>query len=330
MDNLKSVMQNRVSRRKFISGVGAGMGAAAAVSFAAGCGNDHHYTAPVTPPASNYSDTDILNFALNLEYVETEYFLRGTTGTGLTAASDIGANPGKVTGGAQVDFTAAPPTVTGPAIPSAVIQAYMNELAAVELSHLRILRQTLGKAAVDRPAIDFTNGFATAATAAGIKLASGMPFSPFTDPYSFVLGAFLFGDVSVTALHGAAPLIKDKVVNLPLAGGLQGAEAYQAGELRTILAYLGDPFLTYADQISALRATASVVTGASGGAEVQIGTTTPSINITIVPADSNSIAFDRNFDQVLRIVYLSTKAGVVSSGGFFPAGLNGNIKASAS
>ncbi len=328
MDNLKSVMKNKVSRRKFIAGVSAGMGATAAVTFASGC-DQHHYTAPTTPTSTTYSDNDILNFALNLEYVESEYFLHGVTGQGLGAA-DIGAKPGAVTGGAKVDFTAALPTVSGTAVPASVIQAYAVELANIELTHLRTLRAALGSAAVDRPDIDFTNGFATAASAAGITLASEQPFNPFSDPYSFVLGGFIFGDVGVTALHGAGPLIKDKKVALPLAGGLQGVESYQAAELRTILAYLGDPFLSYANSIAALRANASGVTGTTGGADAPIGTISPSVSIQIVPTDSNSIAYDRNFDQVLHILYLDPNPGVVSKGGFFPTGLKGNITASAS
>ncbi len=41
----------------------------------------------------------------------------------------------------------------------------------------------------------------------------------------------------------------------------------------------------------------------------------------IVPADGNSIAFDRTTGQVLSIVYV----GGEKSGGFFPEGLNGML-----
>ena len=50
---------------------------------------------------------------------------------------------------------------------------------------------------------------------------------------------------------------------------------------------------------------------------------------TIVAADTtNAIAFERTTDQVLHIVY-AAGPGVVASGGFFPNGLNGTIKATA-
>lgn len=48
-------------------------------------------------------DEDIFRFALNLEYMEAEYYLRGTTGKGIDAA-DAGSKPGDVVGGKQVSF----------------------------------------------------------------------------------------------------------------------------------------------------------------------------------------------------------------------------------
>lgn len=270
--------------------------AAAGTVIATGCGGN---SSPTSSPPTNtgVTDTDILNFALNLEYLEAEFYLRAATGSGLSS-TDAGTSAGAVTGGSQVPFK------------TQAIQQYAMEIANDELAHVRFLRKALGSAAVSRPAIDLTNSFNAAASASGI----GSTFNPFGDEDSFLVGAFTFEDVGVTAYHGAASLLTSET-NLAAAAGILGTEAYHAGEIRTLIAQLGTPYVTYANQISALRATAG------GGAETQLSAS------TIVAADSNSISYDRTTNQVLHIVYLNATAGVVKSGGFFPNGLNGTISA---
>jgi hypothetical protein len=297
VNKLHELIEKRVSRRKFL----AGASTAAALTAVAGCGGSSHSgttTAPPPPPA--VTDADILNFALNLEYLEAEFYLRAVTGSGLSA-TDAGSSAGTVTGGAQVPFK------------TTALQQYAQEIANDELAHVRFLRTALASSAVSRPAIDLMNSFNAAASAAGI----GSSFNPFADEDSFLVGAFTFEDVGVTAYHGAAGLLTSKT-NLAAAAAIMATEAYHAGEIRTLIAQLGAPYITYANQISALRATAG------GGAETTLSSS------TVVAADSNSIAYDRTTDQVLHIVYLSPAAGIVKSGGFFPSGLNGAITASAS
>ncbi len=297
MNKLSRITED-LSRRKFLAGAGMAVTALAAV----GCSdnNNSSTTPPTTPTTPAVTDTDILNFALNLEYLEAEFYLRAATGSGLTS-TDAGSSAGAVTGGSMVAFKT--PT----------IQQYANEIANHELAHVRFLRKALGSSAVNRPAIDLTASFNAAASAAGI----GSSFNPFADENSFLLGAFIFEDVGVTAYHGAASLLTDKT-NLAAAAGILATEAYHAGTIRTLIAQLGDPYLTTANKISMLRATAG------GGAETTLD------GSHIVAADSNSISYDRTTDQVLRIVYLSAAAGVVSKGGFYPNGMNGTIIASKS
>ena len=298
MKTIRAIEQTRVSRRSFLSGLGATAGASAAALTLAGCGGGSNKS--TTSPTPSITDADVLNFALNLEYLEAEFYLRAATGSGLSS-TDAGSGAGTVTGGTQVAFK------------TPAIQQYAMEIANDELAHVRFLRAALGSAAVSRPAIDLTNSFNAAAMAAGI----GPSFNPFTDENSFLIGAFTFEDVGVTAYHGAAGLLTSKT-NLGAAAGIMATEAYHAGEIRTLIAGLGGAYVAYANQISALRA------AAGGGNETSVSGT------TIVASDSNSIAFDRTTDQVLHIVYLSAAAGVVKSGGFFPNGLNGKIAASAS
>jgi hypothetical protein len=303
------------SRRRFLAGLGLSAGAVTI----AGCGSDHKTTTPTpiptpTPTPSTPSNADILNFALNLEYLEAEFYLRATTGMGL-ASADIGSNPGATTGGAKVNFT------------DPAIQAYAMEIAADELAHVQFLRSALTKAGatpVDKPAIDLMNSFNAAAMAAGI----GSAFNPFDNETDFLLGAFIFEDVGVTAYNGAVKylLANKDTATLQAAAAIHATEAYHAAEIRTVLVYMDAAkpsagLLDIASKISALRGKASA---ASGGMAAEVAPTSK----TIVAADSNSLAFPRTTDQVLDIVYLNATGMAASKGGFFPNGLNGSITAS--
>jgi Ferritin-like domain len=299
LEQLHELIGRGVSRRKFLAGLGYGAGSAAALTLATSCGGNGMSTG-TEPAPTVLTDVDILNFALNLEYLEAEFYLRAATGSGLSDA-DAGPNAGAVTGGAEVPFK------------TPALEQYAMEIANDELAHVRFLRSALGTAAVSRPQIDLTNSFNTAAMAAGI----GPAFNPFADENSFLVGAFTFEDVGVTAYHGAAGLLSSKAY-LQAAAGIMATEAYHAAEIRTLIVELGGAYVTYANQISALRA------AAGGGNEVMVS------GNTIVAGDSNSIAFDRTTDQVLHIVYLNAMSGAIKSGGFYPAGLNGLITATAS
>jgi len=254
------------------------------------------------------NDVDILNFALNLEYLEAEFYLRATTGVGLADDEVSGTGTlGQVTGGTQVPFS------------DAVISQYATEIATDEHNHVLFLRDALGKKAVARPTIDLETSFTNAAIAAGV-ISSGQTFTPFDNDDDFLLGAFIFEDVGVTAYHGAAPFIS-KSAYLSAAAGILAVEAYHASEIRTLLFGMGqtDPTLiTIANKISALRAAAD----GSGGDGHDQGITNSDGTANIVPTDSNSIAFARTFDEVLNIVYLGSAS---TPGGFFPNGTNGPI-----
>lgn len=252
------------------------------------------------------SDADILNFALNLEYLEAEYYLRAVGNAGL-GSGDIGSSPGVVT--VKAGTTAVP-------FSSAAIGNYANEIAEDEQNHVRFLRSALGSAAVDRPAIDLLNSFNGAAAAAGI----GATFDPFADDLSFLLGAFIFEDVGVTAYKGAARLLNNKDY-LEAAAGILAVEAYHAGSIRTLLSSSAfSAGIPNAEKISNLR---DSVDGPSDLDQAPVDGSTGS---NLVPTDANGIAFSRNPSQVLSIVYLNAGLTAATSGGFYPDGLNGKIK----
>jgi hypothetical protein len=271
-----------------------GAGSAAALA-AVGCSKTFQPYTPPSNPTTTLTDADYLNFALNLEYLEASYYLIAATGSGLSAA-DTGMGAGTVTGGSQVPFT------------SMLQQEYAYEIAQDELNHVRFLHSALGSAAVPMPQIDLVNSFNGAASAAGI----GASFNPFASFDAFLVGAFVFEDVGVTAYHGAAGLLTNKTY-LGAAAGIMAVEAYHAAEVRTLVLESGSTYVGYANQISALRGKLG------GGNETALSAT------SIVACDpTNAIAYSRTPNQVAAIVYANND-GNVMSGGFFPSGLNGNI-----
>jgi len=332
-DNAKSAL----SRRNFL----AGAGAVGAASVIAGCGSNSA-SAPVSTPvtATAYTDTDILNFALNLEYLEATFYLFAATGKGL-AAADTGNSPAIITGGAKV-----------PGLSTAQ-QNILNEIAYDEQEHVRFLRAALGSIAVIMPNIDLTDGFAGAVAAAN-SISSSLPmipttFNPFGSFDQFAVGAFVFEDVGVTAYSGAAPLISAAGVAagyLTAAAGIMAVEAYHAGYVRTYLtaqsiaqgttAY---PYALLANRVSLLRASLgggneTPLVASLASATVPVTATSPTVSPSAIVAatTANSIAYARTTDQVLHIVYGtyaasggSTDMAGVSKGGFFPIGMTGNI-----
>jgi hypothetical protein len=254
---------------------------------------------PTTGRDPGPSDFDIFNFALNLESLETEYYLRGTTGNGMDAA-DAGTSPGSVTGGRLVPWK------------NDDLRKFMVEVAENELAHVRFYRRTLGDKAVPRPAIDLT-AFSAAAKAAGL----GDNFDPFASEMNFFLGGMLMEDVGVTAYHGAVPLISNKQF-LDAAAGILAVEAYHMGMARSVLYRMGDEAREAANKLSDARDKLDGPEDVDQGIEVDS-------KANIVPADPDAKAFSRTPQQVLRIVYLTDKPGV-SVGGLFPKGMNGALR----
>ena len=252
--------------------------------------------------AQTITDTDILNFALNLEYIEAEFYLRAISGQGLSASDITGTGTaGTVNGGTIVPFT------------TPLFAQYAANIARDEQQHVRFLRSTLGSAAVARPLIDLAGGFQGAAVAAGIATAA-TPFNPFADQVSFFLGAFIFEDVGVTAYAGAAALIQNKSY-LAAAASILAVEGYHGGLIRTVLGQVGFAAAYDAQAISTLRAVASK-------ANIDQGVVFPSNGfINIAPTDGNGLAFQRTTAQVINVV---TNGGQ-GKGGFLPNGFNGNI-----
>jgi hypothetical protein len=282
-EDTRFLVDKAVSRRSFP----ASAGAVAATAAVTGCSNNGT-TSPVTtspvstaPSSASYTDADVLNFALNLEYLEAQFYLYAATGTGL-ASTDTAAPAGYTgtytEGTVTLGSAAAVPGLT------TAQQQILNEIAFEEQTHVQFLRSALGPAAVPMPSIDlsFFGPLAVAATITTAPTGTGS-FNPFSSFDYFLIGAFIFEDVGVTAYSGAAPLISAAGVAsgyLTAAAGILAVEAYHAAYVRTSLtgraiaagsasAY---PYLGAANLVEKLRAMLTVGNSAAPSTDGSVET----------------------------------------------------------
>ncbi len=306
IETLERRAKRREERRDFFRTLGA-MAAFGSAGYAASSQSAMAQSAP--------SDGDILNFALNLEYLEANFYSYAVFGTPIDTKYTGGSgNAGTATGGRKVNFT------------DPVVAQYAKEIAQDEIAHVDFLRKNLGGAVVAQPAIDVgidPNGaFSSAARAAGL-IGGGASFDPYSSDENFLLGAFIFEDVGVTAYKGAAPLITSKTY-LEAAAGILAVEAYHAGLVRTSLYRKG---IATPSLIDATEAISKARDSLDGSSELDQGIANVGDSSNIVPLDANGLAYSRTTGQVLNIAYLTNMA--TARGGFFPNGVNGTINMSA-
>ncbi len=224
--------------------------------------------------------TDVLNFALNLEYLEANFYLYASTGAGLTSAQN----------GSGVTVQGAPPKLALDANTLAVCQA----LARDEVNHIADLRSAitmLGGTPIAQPLINLAANGAV------------------TTQVQFLAAARQFTALGGSAYVGSAQLLVSNPSVLTTAGQILGAEGQHAG----VLAYL--------------CVTQNVVSPAIDAQDVPPSST----NYFTVNA-TNALSPSRNTSQVLGVAYKAsgattiTPAMGVTMGGFFPNGVNGNVK----
>jgi Ferritin-like domain len=226
--------------------------------------------------AGAITDTDILNFALNLEYLEAEFYTVGTTGKTIEE-SGIGVTgtgkSGKTVGGQMVNLTRSSDRVelTGD------LKAVVEEITYDEQQHVTLLRSALGSDAIAKPAINLN--------------ALGTGFEGFLH---FTALARAFEDVGVSAYGGAAPLISSTAI-LATAARIALTEAYHAGSLRTLSAANKNPFLFPVDSQDVLP---------------------PPEGKQYFTVNGQALSLVRTPGQVLAIVYHNNTSGASAGGFF--------------
>lgn len=282
------------SRRSFLAGTGVGIASAVASGAAImGCGSTSPYV-----DAASQGDINILNFALNLEYLEATFYSYLVTGKdidgGLTDGGPSPQNP--------------PPQMTFANQQTADLFA---EIAYDEISHVQAIRSVLDGLQIKRPQINF-GALATISASNYIQIAR------------------LFEDVGVTAYAGAIGSLSS--VNATAAAQILAVEGFHTGALRLVAIQQGAAYPSTlagyvpADGYDIIPADpGSTKTALAGPTQSKGGFfATQALGTAGQTNTYNGFAFQRTTSQVLAILYGSATSGT-AKGGFFPNGVNGAI-----
>ena len=194
---LKKIAAGRaLNRRHFLAALGM-TGAAAGTGMLSGCSTTN--ILPAT--TATLGQTDVLNFLLNIKYLQATFYAFVTQGSDLTGAPVTAS--GAVTNAPAAKLAFATQQITD----------LFNEIYYDEKNHVTSLYSLLGSAVVPRPAINLAAfGAITATNAIAI--------------------ARLLEDVGVSAYAGAITSLSTSDVTI--ASQILGADSFHSGALRLV------------------------------------------------------------------------------------------------
>ncbi|KAK6146247.1 hypothetical protein DH2020_020116 [Rehmannia glutinosa] len=284
------------------------------------------------------SDVDLLEFPLNLEYLEAEFFSWGALGRGLDSFA-----PNLTMGGP-------PPIGVTKAKLSPVIKDIIAQFALQEFGHLRFTLNSLYSLdnschspftrllaiqktvpGFPRPLLNLSAAsFATVMNNAFEKPLEP-PFDPYANDINYLLASYVIPYVGLTGYVGANPKLQSPT-SRRLVAGLLGVESGQDAVLRALLyerAFVKVyPYeitvAEFTNKISSLRnklgkrglKDEGLIVKPIQGAEGKI----PG---NVLVGDQYSLSFGRTPEEILRIVYGTGKED--KPGGFYPKGGDGKI-----
>ncbi|RYR12633.1 hypothetical protein Ahy_B04g070079 isoform C [Arachis hypogaea] len=263
--------------------------------------------------SSEPSDADRIEFALNLEYLEAEFFLYGALGYGLDVVA---------------------PELAGDLI---------SQFAYQEVGHLRAIKKEVK--GFPRPVLDLRVGtFARIMDSAfGRRLYP--PFDPYASEINYLLASYVIPYVGLTGYVGTNPQLQNTtskrvrctksesyLCNEQLVAGLLGVESGQDAVIRTWLyERLEVRVMPYRLTVAEFTNRISVLRDRLGNAGVKDeGLVVPMalgaegrVVGNVLAANNASLSYDRTPEEILRIVYGTGDAHI--PGGFFPNGASGAI-----
>ncbi len=198
------MLSEKTNRREFTKrAIAAGVAASCGLAFDSR-GKLHAQS------GGSITDEDILIFALNLEYLEAEFYTVAVTGKRIAEVGiDISGREraGATIGGAKVAL-------------DGHVMVVAEQISLDEQAHVRLLRTALRGSSIAKPTINLE--------ALGVG---------FRSQAEFLTVAAIFEDVGVSAYRGAAPIIQSRKI-LDAAAGIAITEGQHAGLLRFLVSDL--------------------------------------------------------------------------------------------
>ncbi|KAM0820980.1 hypothetical protein ACQ4PT_041935 [Festuca glaucescens] len=263
------------------------------------------------------SDVDLLEFPLNLEYLETEFFCWSALGYGLD--------------GIDVNLTGGGPAPIGGQ--TAALTPFVRDVATQfcyqEVGHLRAIKQNVR--GFPRPLLDISAANFGKIVEQAMNTTLDSPFNPYENSLNFLIASYIIPYVGLTGYVGANPKLLTPQARR-LVAGLLGVESAQDAVIRALLYERGlSRVASYGVGVAEVTAHISELRNQLGsrgikdeGLVVAPGQGPEGQTVgNIIAGDQFSLAYDRTPEEILSIVYGT--GNPAQAGGFFPQGADGRI-----
>ncbi|KAM6565734.1 hypothetical protein CsatA_024862 [Cannabis sativa] len=244
-----------------------------------------------------YSDNDLLEFSLNLEYVGAEFFLHGSLGYGLDrVAPQLTKGGPPPIGATKVNF-------------DILITDFTMQMGLQGVDHIRAIKDFVE--GFQRPLLDLSSsvfaGFINSALGRELRPA----FDPYNNTLNFLIASYAIAHIGPTAYVGYNQNLTG-IISKRLAAGLLGVSASQNAVIRTLLydrrEMRVDPYnITVAEFTQGISELwnrlgrgglkdEGLIVPIALGAEGRVSG-------NVLSADQNSLLYGRTPLEVVRIVY---------------------------
>ncbi|KAE9601518.1 hypothetical protein Lal_00040575 [Lupinus albus] len=269
-----------------------------------------HCSSNLIECAKPKSDVDLIEFFLNLEYLEAEFFLFGATGHGLDSFAPELAQGGPSPIGAKM------------ANLDPLTKNVIYQFALQKIGHLRAVKRTVK--GFPRPLLNISmEAFAQIMHNSAGELLDP-PFNPYANFINYLFASYLIPYLSLTGYMGASPQLQN-ATSKKLVAGLLGAESGQAGVIQSMVdtrpRVLALPYNITVEEFENLISKQRNELGRKCLKDE--GLEAPIFARKVYAYDKYIIPCPTTPKEILRIVYGGGDEHV--PGGFFPKGAHGSI-----